>query len=69
MAPARTLPLAIPVGVAGVVPVVIWQSTVIDAVGGALAIAALIAVTWSPTRLAGRRKCRSSVLGAIGVRT
>jgi hypothetical protein len=56
MSPARTLRLASPVGAAGAVPVVIWQSTVIDAVGGALAIAALIAVTWSATRLAGENE-------------
>jgi hypothetical protein len=52
MSPARTLPLAIPVGVAGAVAVVIFQNTLADALGGALASVALIAVTWSAIRLA-----------------
>jgi len=53
MSPARTLALAIAVGVASAFAVVAFQSAVVDAVGGALAIAALIAVTWSAIRLAG----------------
>jgi len=53
MSPARTLPLAIAVGVASAVAIVAFQSAVVDAVGGALAIAALIVVTRSAIRLAG----------------
>jgi hypothetical protein len=53
MSPVTTLPLAILVGVAGAVAVVILQTLVADVVGGAVAIAALIGVTWSTIRLAG----------------
>lgn len=53
MSPLKTLPLGVAVGVAGAAAVVVFQSVVADAVGGALAIVALIAVTWSAIRLAG----------------
>ena len=53
MKPVKTLPLGIAVGVAGAAAVVILQTVVADVVGGALAIVALIAVTWSAIRLAG----------------
>jgi hypothetical protein len=53
MTPVKTLPLGIAVGVAGAAAVVIFQTVMADLVGGALAIVALIAVTWSAIRLAG----------------
>jgi hypothetical protein len=53
MSPATTLPVAIAVGVAGAVAVVIFQSTVADVLGGAPAIGAMMAVTWPAIRLAG----------------
>jgi hypothetical protein len=53
MSPYKTLLLSIPVGVAGAVAIVIFQSIAADIVGGALAIAALIGVTWSAIRMAG----------------
>ena len=53
MSPITTLLLAISVGVAGAVTVVIFQTLMADVVGGALAIVALFAVTWSAIRLAG----------------
>jgi hypothetical protein len=53
MSPYKTLLLSIPAGVAGAVAIVIFQSIAADVVGGALAIAALIVVTWSAIRLAG----------------
>jgi hypothetical protein len=53
MTPTRTLLLSIPVGVAGAVAVVIFQSVVADALGGAIAIGALVAVISSTMRLAG----------------
>jgi hypothetical protein len=53
MTPVKTLLLGIPVGVAGAVAVVIFQTLAADVAGGAVAIAALIAVTWSAIRLAG----------------
>jgi hypothetical protein len=53
MTPTKTLLLSIAVGVAGAVAIVIFQSLAADVVGGAFAIAALIAVTWSSLRLAG----------------
>jgi hypothetical protein len=49
----KTLILSIPVGVAGAVAIVIFQSIAADVIGGALAIAALVVVTWSAIRLAG----------------
>ncbi|HVD56106.1 MAG TPA: hypothetical protein VNC17_04635 [Thermoleophilaceae bacterium] len=48
----KTLPLGIAVGAAGAAAVVIFQTVMADLVGGALAIVALIAVTWSAIRLA-----------------
>jgi hypothetical protein len=53
MSPVKTLLLSIPVGIAGAVAVVIFQSVVADALGGALAIGALVAVISSTFRLAG----------------
>jgi hypothetical protein len=52
MSPTKTLPLAIILGVAGAVTVVVFQSTAADLVGGVVAIVALIAVTSSAIRLA-----------------
>jgi hypothetical protein len=51
--PVTTLLLAIAVGVAGAVAVVIFQSVVADAVGGALGLAALAVVIRSAIQLAG----------------
>jgi hypothetical protein len=51
--PLTTLFLAIPVGVAAAVAVVILDSVVADAFGGALALAALAVVVRSAIRLAG----------------
>jgi hypothetical protein len=53
MSPVKTLLLSIAAGVAGAVAIVIFQSVAADVVGGALAIGALIAVTWSAIQLAG----------------
>jgi hypothetical protein len=53
MSPVKTLLLSIGFGVAGALAVVIFQSVAADAVGGAMAIAALVAVTWSVFQLAG----------------
>jgi len=53
MSPYKIMLLSIAVGVAGAVVIVIFQSIAADVVGGALAIAALITVTWSAIRLAG----------------
>jgi hypothetical protein len=53
MSPSKTLILSIAVGVAGAVVIVIFQSLAADVVGGAFAVAALIAVTWSAMLLAG----------------
>jgi hypothetical protein len=49
----KTLLLSVGVGIAGAVGVVIFHSVAADVAGGALAIAALVAVTWSAIRLAG----------------
>jgi hypothetical protein len=51
--PITILLVAIPVGVAGAVAVVIFGSVVADAVGGALGLTALAAVIWSAIQLAG----------------
>jgi hypothetical protein len=53
MSPATKMLLSIAVGVAGAVLIVIFHSVAADVVGGALAIGALIVVTWSALRLAG----------------
>jgi hypothetical protein len=53
MSPVQTLPLSIGFGIAGAVVVVIFHSVTADVVGGAIAVAALVAVTWSALRLAG----------------
>jgi hypothetical protein len=53
MSPVKILPLSIGFGVAGAVAVVIFHSVAGDLVGGAMAVAALVAVTWSVLRLAG----------------
>jgi hypothetical protein len=53
MSPVKTLLVSIFVGVAGAVAVVVFQRVVADALGGAVAIAALIGVIWSTMRLAG----------------
>jgi hypothetical protein len=53
MSHSNTMLLSIPVGVAGAVAIVIFQSIAADVVGGALAIAALIVVTRSAIQLAG----------------
>jgi hypothetical protein len=53
MSPVKTLLLSIAAGVAGAVAIVIFQSIAADVVGGALAIAALVAVIWSTIQLAG----------------
>jgi hypothetical protein len=52
MSPAKTLPIAIILGVAGAIAVVIFHTTAADLVGGVVAIVALIAVTSSAIRLA-----------------
>jgi hypothetical protein len=53
MSPTKTLLLSIHVGVAGALAVVVFQSVVADALGGEIAIAALVAVISSTMRLAG----------------
>ena len=53
MSPVKRLLLSIPVGIAGAVAVVIFQSVVADVLGGVVAIGALIAVISSTFRLAG----------------
>lgn len=52
MSPTKTL-LSIHVGVVGALAVVVFQSVVADALGGAIAIGALVAVISSTMRLAG----------------
>jgi hypothetical protein len=53
MSPVMTLLLSVGVGIASAVAVVIFHSIAADVAGGALAVAALVAVTWSAIRLAG----------------
>jgi uncharacterized membrane protein YraQ (UPF0718 family) len=53
MSPVKTLLLSVGVAIAGAVAVVIFHSIATDVAGGALAVAALVAVTWSAIRLAG----------------
>jgi hypothetical protein len=53
MSPIRTLPLAIGLGVAGAIAVVIFHTLLTDVVGGVLGVVALIVVTWSAIQLAG----------------
>jgi hypothetical protein len=53
VSPFITLFLAIAVGVAGAVAVVIFDSIVADAAGGAIGLAALAVVTRSAIQLAG----------------
>jgi hypothetical protein len=52
-APVTILLLAVAVGVAGAVAVVIFDSVIADAVGGALGLAALAVVIRSAIQLAG----------------
>ena len=53
ISPVTTLLLAIAVGVAGAVAVVIFGSVVADVVGGAIGLVALAVVTRTTLRLAG----------------
>ena len=53
ISPVTTLLLAIAVGVAGAVAVVIFGSVVADVVGGAIGLVALAVVTRTTIRLAG----------------
>jgi hypothetical protein len=53
LSPISAIVVAIAMGVAGAVAVVIFDSVIADAVGGALAVAALAVVIRSTIRLAG----------------
>jgi hypothetical protein len=53
ISPVTTLLLTIPVGVAGAVAVVIFDSVIVDVLAGVLALTALAVVTRSAIQLAG----------------